>query len=121
MHRISLNMIAAALTVALISGCSGHADPAKAAAPASATASKPAFQQIADGVIVDVAGAARQVRLQVVSDKIIHVTAIPGGNFDLPKSLMAVKTGGDQAFQRQHRGRPRAAEDGRADRRCGDR
>jgi len=98
MQRMSMNMIAAALTVALISGCSGHADPAKVAAPVSAAASKAAFRQIADGVIVDVGNTSQQVRLQVVSDKIIHVTAIPAGNFDLPKSLMAVKSGGDKHF-----------------------
>jgi len=98
MQRMSMNMIAAALAVALISGCSGHADPAKVAAPVSTAASKAAFRPIADGVIVDVGNTSQQVRLQVVSDTIIHVTAIPAGNFDLPKSLMAVKTGGDKHF-----------------------
>ncbi len=98
MQRLSLNMLAAVLTVALISGCSGHADPAKAAAPASVTVSKAAFRQIADGVIVDVGNTTEQVRLRVVGDKIIHVTAIPAGTFDLPKSLMAVNSGGDTHF-----------------------
>lgn len=98
MQRLSLNMLAAVLTVALISGCSGHADPAKAAAPASVTVSKAAFRQMADGVIVDVGNTTEQVRLRVVGDKIIHVTAIPAGTFDLPKSLMAVNSGGDTHF-----------------------
>src|SRR6185437_1260643 len=98
MHRTVTNMLLAALAVALISGCSSHADPARAAVATNATATKVAFRQIADGVIVDVGGAASQVRLQVVSDKIIHVTAIPAGKFDLPKSLMAVKTDGDKQF-----------------------
>ncbi|MEP6898486.1 MAG: TIM-barrel domain-containing protein [Rhodanobacter sp.] len=96
MHRTSTNILLAAWVLALIPGCTSRADPAKAAAPLSPAST--AFRQTGDGVIVDVGGTTGRVRLQVVSDKIIHVTAIPAGNFDLPKSLMAVKTGGDTHF-----------------------
>jgi alpha-D-xyloside xylohydrolase len=98
MYRISMNVLAGFLAIALVAGCSGSTGSTQAAAPHDGSAAQAKFQQIADGVIVDVGGAAKQVRLQVVSDRIIHVTAIPGGGFDLPASLMAVKSGGDKQF-----------------------
>lgn len=96
MMRIPMNLLAGLLAVALLSAC-GKSTPEQTATPASATQAK--FQSLADGVIVDVEGAAKRVRLEVVGDRIIHVTAIPAGGFDLPASLMAVKTGGDTHFK----------------------
>jgi alpha-D-xyloside xylohydrolase len=53
-----------------------------------------AYVRIADGIVVTpAAGAARKVRLQVVSPAIVHVTAFPGNSLALPASLMAVRTG----------------------------
>jgi Alpha-glucosidases, family 31 of glycosyl hydrolases len=98
MYRISMNMLAGLLAIALVSGCSGNSSSTQTAAPHDSSTAQAKFQQIADGVIVDTGGAAKQVRLEVVGDKIIHVTAIPGGGFDLPASLMAVKSGGDKQF-----------------------
>jgi alpha-D-xyloside xylohydrolase len=52
------------------------------------------YSRIADGIVVSPAGgAAREVRLEVVSRTIIHVTAFPGESLTLPPSLMAVRTG----------------------------
>ena len=49
------------------------------------------FTQDATGAVVTPAsGNARRVRLEVRSDRIVHVTAIAGENFDLPASLMTV-------------------------------
>jgi len=49
----------------------------------------------ADGIIVTPrAGSARRVRLEVLAPQIIRVTAFPGSNLRLPKSLMAVRTRG---------------------------
>ncbi|HET8764364.1 MAG TPA: TIM-barrel domain-containing protein, partial [Rhodanobacter sp.] len=55
-------------------------------------------QSLRDGAVVSVEGSTQKVRLQVVSDHIIHVTAVPKGDFNLPASLMALKTGGDTHF-----------------------
>ena len=53
-----------------------------------------AVERIADGIVVTPAsGAARRVRLEVVSPQIVHVTAFPGTSLRLPKSLIAVRTG----------------------------
>jgi alpha-D-xyloside xylohydrolase len=47
------------------------------------------FEKTADGVIVTPAsGPAKKVRLQVMSDRIIHVTATPTDSLDTPASLM---------------------------------
>ena len=47
------------------------------------------YQRTPDGiVIVPEAGPAKRVRLQVMSDRIIRVTAVPTATFDVPKSLM---------------------------------
>lgn len=46
------------------------------------------FQQTADGVIVTpTAGPAKRVRLQVMSDRIVRVTAVPTESLQLPDSL----------------------------------
>jgi len=50
------------------------------------------FAQTADGVVVTPAsGSAKRVRLEVKSDRIVRVTAVPDENLDLPKSLMVVE------------------------------
>jgi alpha-D-xyloside xylohydrolase len=75
---------AAALLVAALAGC----------------ATTPAVEQTADGVIVTPAeGPAARVRLQVMNERIIRVTAIPTGTFDLPSSLQVVATSGGAAFR----------------------
>ena len=52
------------------------------------------YVRIADGIVVTPAGgAAKKVRLEVVSPTIVHVTAFPGDTLNLPASLMAVRTG----------------------------
>lgn len=58
------------------------------------------FQQTADGLIVTPEkGAARKVRLQVVSDKIIRVTAVPHENLEaVPASLMVTARPEGAAF-----------------------
>jgi alpha-D-xyloside xylohydrolase len=98
MSRIPTNLCAVLLAIGLLSGCNGTAATPTPAATAARTPTKANFQRLTDGVIVDVAGTDSKVRLQVVDDRIIHVTAIPTGGFDLPASLMAVKTGGDSHF-----------------------
>ena len=61
--------------------------------PALAAARAP-YVAIADGVIVTpTGGAARKVRLRVVSPAIVHVTAFPNDSMALAPSLMAVRTG----------------------------
>ncbi len=52
------------------------------------------FARIAAGVVVTPeTGAARKVRLEVVSPTIVRVTAFPGDSLALPPGLMAVRTG----------------------------
>jgi alpha-D-xyloside xylohydrolase len=47
----------------------------------------------ADGVIVTPkSGPAKQVRLDVLSDRIVRVTAVPTEGFDIPASLMVDPT-----------------------------
>lgn len=56
---------------------------------ATAPAGEGSYQRSADGVIVTPAeGPARKVRLQVVNERIIRVTATPTDSLDLPRSLM---------------------------------
>lgn len=95
--RLNRHPIAAMLATLLLASCSApHEDTSKAATQAAAPAA--AFQKIADGVIVPLAGSKQKVRLQLVSPTIVHVTATPDGDFDLPASLMKVKSGGDDQF-----------------------
>lgn len=49
------------------------------------------YERTSDGVIVTPgSGPAARVRLQFMSERIIHVTAVPGKKLDLPSSLMVV-------------------------------
>ena len=61
------------------------------------------FERIADGIVVTPeGGAARKVRLKVIADDVIRVTAFPGNSMKLPPSLMAVRPdGGDVPFEVQ--------------------
>jgi alpha-D-xyloside xylohydrolase len=62
------------------------------AAPVRAAAAG-GYVRIAAGIVVTPAGgAAKKVRLEVVSPAIVHVTAFPGDSLALPASLMAVRT-----------------------------
>ena len=61
------------------------------AGASSAWAAPGAYEKTADGVVVTPAsGPAKRVRLQVMGDRIIHVTAAPDSNLDLPTSLMVI-------------------------------
>ncbi|HEY9261160.1 TIM-barrel domain-containing protein [Chitinophaga sp.] len=55
--------------------------------------------KLADGLVIHLKqrapNGAKQVRLQVVSDKVIHVTATPGDQFDTTPSLMAIDIKGN--------------------------
>ncbi|CAL1517534.1 TIM-barrel domain-containing protein [Chitinophaga sp. MM2321] len=55
--------------------------------------------KLADGLLIHLKqpalNGARQIKLRVVSDKIIHVSATAGDNFNGAPSLMAVNAGGD--------------------------
>jgi alpha-D-xyloside xylohydrolase len=58
-------------------------------ASTSALALEAGFEKTADGVVVTPAsGPAKKVRLQVMSDRVIHVTATPTDSLDTPASLM---------------------------------
>ena len=65
-------------------------------ASTSALALDGAFEKTADGVIVTPAsGPAKKVRLQVMGERIIHVTATPTDSLEVPPSLMVTaKPGG---------------------------
>ncbi|TWB30205.1 TIM-barrel domain-containing protein [Nitrospirillum viridazoti] len=88
---------AALAPVLLLASCETAKSPSDVAAM---TAPSPPFQQTADGVVVTVTSAAvKKVRLQVINDRIVHVTAVPGDSLDLPASLMAVAKPATGGFQ----------------------
>jgi len=60
-----------------------------------------AVQQHADGIVVTPrSGPARRVRLQLFSDRLVRVTALPGEGLELPESLaVTARPPGDVAFQ----------------------
>jgi alpha-D-xyloside xylohydrolase len=63
-------------------------------APGADAATAGSFVRVPDGIVVTPrGGAAREVRLEVVSPAIVRVTAFPGKSLALPPSLMAVRTG----------------------------
>jgi alpha-D-xyloside xylohydrolase len=61
----------------------------------------PDVQRTADGIIVTPgSGPAARIRLEVINERIIHVTAIPGVTFDdLPASLQVVAESGGAEFR----------------------
>ena len=64
------------------------------------------YQRASDGIVVEpTQGPAARVRLQVMSDRIIRVTAMPVGTLDVPKSLMVTAApSGDAPFTVQQSG-----------------
>ncbi len=74
-----MNLLSRCLCVVLLAGCS--------------SAPEGSFKQNESGLIVAPAdNPQRRIRLEVRSERTIHVTTIAGGNFDLPKSLMTVES-----------------------------
>jgi alpha-D-xyloside xylohydrolase len=64
-----------AATALALSACARHAN----------------YERTADGVVIrPLEGPAKRVRLQVMSDRIVRVTATPGEDLQLPESLMVV-------------------------------
>jgi alpha-D-xyloside xylohydrolase len=56
------------------------------------------FEKTANGVVAAPAeGSAKRVRLEVVSERIIRVTAVPGASLALPESLMSIPAAGPKA------------------------
>ncbi|MFC4764880.1 TIM-barrel domain-containing protein [Dyella koreensis] len=80
-----------AVALAVLVGCGKSPSTEGSAASSHA-------QKLDDGVIVRLDGSPQKVRLQLVDERIVHVTATPDGNFELPASLMALKSGGDARF-----------------------
>jgi len=75
--------LVAALAMGALAGCAGPA----------------AVERTADGVIVTPAeGPAARVRLQVINERIIRVTATPNETFDIPASLQVVAPVGQAEF-----------------------
>ena len=94
---------AAAALLALVGACSTASNVASGVSGAASdvwsmfsskpkdVAAAPNWQKTADGVVIaPTSSQARKVRLQVMTDSIIRVTAAPTDSLDLPKSLMVV-------------------------------
>lgn len=81
--RAGLRSIGFVVALAFLAGCvSSERQPQPSRVPQ-------AVERIAGGIIVTPAsGPARRVRLQVMSDRIIRVTATPTDRLELPESLM---------------------------------
>jgi alpha-D-xyloside xylohydrolase len=78
-------LAAAVLLVTTVGGC--------------ATTRAPGVETTEDGVIITPAeGPAARVRLQVMNERIIRLTAIPGETFDVPASLQVVAEPGGADF-----------------------
>jgi alpha-D-xyloside xylohydrolase len=93
-HPLALGVLA---LLAALAGRPAGADAAPLAPALVAGRKDSAVSKIPDGILIAPAtGAAKRVRLQVVSPTIIHVTAFPGDDLALPASLMAVRTGSTQ-------------------------
>lgn len=91
-------IVLAAALVALLTSCGDRpagtapADAAGQRATGGETAvAAGAFRQTANGIVVTPAeGPAQKVRLEVMTDAIIRVTAAPAGKIELPESLIIV-------------------------------
>lgn len=80
-------------SVALLQGCSKSSeDSANSQTTSEQVKTLAQFEKTADGVVVTLAeGAAKKVRLQVISEKIIRVTVLPGTDFNvIPESIQVV-------------------------------
>lgn len=94
------------MALAVCFACVGYAAPVAAvpatsrANPQSSSASPTDFHKRPDGAVIDIRhGAAKRIRLQLVSPSIVHVTAFAGTDLAVPESLMALRTGGDRQFR----------------------
>ncbi len=91
-----LTIVAAAVALAVTGACSSETGMFSFFAPKpppAAPAPAPAWQKTDTGVIIKpTAGPAKEVRLEVMTDAIIRVTASPTETIDLPKSLMVNAT-----------------------------
>ena len=77
-----LALVGACTSTTVLSVFNGQKDEAKATT---------SWQKTATGVVVTpTGGQARKVRLEVMTDSIIRVTAVPTDSLDLPKSLMVL-------------------------------
>jgi alpha-D-xyloside xylohydrolase len=77
-----LALVGACTSTTVLSVFNGQKDEAKATT---------SWQKTATGVVVTpTGGQARKVRLEVMTDSIIRVTAVPTDGLDLPKSLMVL-------------------------------
>ncbi len=85
---MTMKAVAAMLLAALILAIGGCAKKAEN------------FEKTADGVVLTLAeGPAKRVRLQVMSDGIVRVTAVPVDSLDLPESLaVTARPAGDARF-----------------------
>ena len=83
--RFGLTALLASMGFLAITGCVSHE---RQPVPDGTAAD---FERTSSGIVVTpTRGAARRVRLDVISDGIIHVTAVPTEELDIPKSLMVV-------------------------------
>lgn len=80
---------AALLPLLLLAGCDGGA---KSDSKAAVQAVQPgSVQQTADGLVATLSsGPAKKLRLQVINDRTIRVTAVPTDSLDIPASLITV-------------------------------
>ncbi|WP_331353231.1 TIM-barrel domain-containing protein [Cellvibrio sp. UBA7671] len=82
-------------SVALLQACSkqsGNESTSNTTAPTQQVKALAQVEKTAEGVVITLAeGAVKKVRLQVMSEKIIRVTALPGTDFSvLPESIQVV-------------------------------
>jgi alpha-D-xyloside xylohydrolase len=79
-------------SICLLQACSNKSATESASAIKVATKSATQVEKTADGIVLTLSqGPAKKVRLQVMSDKIIRVTALPGDNFGvIPQSIQVV-------------------------------
>jgi alpha-D-xyloside xylohydrolase len=101
-HIMKYGLIGLA-SICLLQACSDKTateSSGKTEATQSASQVETQVEKTADGVVLTLAqGAVKKVRLQVMSDKIIRVTALPGENFGvLPQSIQVVAKPGATQF-----------------------
>jgi len=97
---ITIRILPALMILSWLAACTGEPPP-----PAPAEEA-PAWRATADGVVVDVErDGYRKVRLQVIDDAIIRVTATPGDDFsNLPDTLMLVAESAGEGFSVEEQG-----------------
>jgi alpha-D-xyloside xylohydrolase len=93
--KLLASLMLGAVPIALLPGCDSSSQNIQ-----QAEQHKPlgTVEKTDSGVVVTLpSGPAKKVRLQVMSDEIIRVTAVPHGDLDAHKSLMVVAKPADQA------------------------